>query len=68
MNWIVSLWVMRDNPGDKAIPQRCSVHLEAYENYQVTFGTCLTTAPSASLTKSFHVYVMFNFRLKRNLK
>ena len=25
MNWIVSLCVMRDNPGDKVIPYRCNV-------------------------------------------
>ena len=68
MNWIVSLWVMRDNPRDKVIPYRCNVEPKAEQNCQVTYGTCPTTAPSASPTKSFHIDKMAILRLKTIVK
>ena len=68
MNWIVSLWVMRDNPGDKVIPYRCIVQPNAEGNCQVTYGTCPPAPPSASPTKSFHIDKRSILRLKRIMK
>ena len=64
MNWIVSLWIMRDNPRDKVIQYRYNVEPKAEQNCQVTYGTCPTTAPSASPTKSFHIDKMVISKLK----
>ena len=61
-------WVMRDNPGDQVILYRCIVEPKAEGNCQVTYGTCPTTAPSASPTKSFHIDVLFISKLKRIMK
>ena len=68
MNWIVSLWIMRDNPRDKVIQYRYNVQPKAEQNCQVTFRTCPTTAPSASPTKSFHIDIMLNLRLNGIVK
>ena len=68
MNWIVSLWVMRDNPGDKVIPYRYNVEPKAEQNCQVSCGTCPTTPPSASPTKSFHIDKVFILKLKTIVK
>ena len=68
MNWIVSLWVMRDNPGDKVISYRCNVQPKAEGNCKVAYGTCPTTAQSASPTKLFHIDKMSILRLKTIVK